>query len=287
MKVISWNTQWFKGLDEVVDVGRIVRVARDLADFDAICLQEVAVNYPKLTGSAPPDQPAELARHLPGFQVFFVPAIDEFSPDGTSRRQFGNLIATRLPVRQVQQIALPYPNPPGSDSTGAVLPSMQRVLAVCTVQAPWGPVRLMTTHLEYYSLPMRHAQAVALRDWHLQACALALSPPRAEEGTPYQRKAHTVDALLCGDFNFERDSAEHAAVVAPASANRWVNSWDVLHPGEPFPATFRLYDRTYGPEPVGCDFFFVSESLVPRVRRFAVDQNTRASDHQPVLIELA
>jgi endonuclease/exonuclease/phosphatase family metal-dependent hydrolase len=78
MKVISWNTQWFKGLDEVVDVARIVRVARELADFDAICLQEVAVNYPKLTGSAPADQPAELARHLPGFQVFFVPALDEF-----------------------------------------------------------------------------------------------------------------------------------------------------------------------------------------------------------------
>ena len=68
MKVISWNTQWFKGLDEVVDIARIVRVAREMADFDAICLQEVAVNYPTLTGAAPADQPAELARHLPGFQ---------------------------------------------------------------------------------------------------------------------------------------------------------------------------------------------------------------------------
>ena len=107
MKIISWNTQWFKGLDEVVDVVRIVRVAREMADFDAICLQEVAVNYPMLTGGAPADQPAELARHLPGFQVFFAPAIDEFSPDGRMRQQFGNLIATRLPVRQLQQIALP------------------------------------------------------------------------------------------------------------------------------------------------------------------------------------
>ena len=287
MKIISWNTQWFKGLDEVVDVVRIVRVAREMADFDAICLQEVAVNYPMLTGGAPADQPAELARHLPGFQVFFAPAIDEFSPDGRMRQQFGNLIATRLPVRQLQQIALPYPNPACAPGEGGALPSMQRVLAVCTVQAPWGPLRLMTTHLEYYSLPMRHAQAVALRDWHLQACALAQQPPKAEAGTPYQPKPHTRDAVLCGDFNFERDSGEHGAVVAQMPANGFVNSWDVLHPGEPFPATFRIYDRTYGPEPVGCDFFFVSESLIPRVRRFAVDQATKASDHQPVLIELA
>jgi len=287
MKIISWNTQWFKGLDEVVDIARIVRVAREMADFDAICLQEVAVNYPTLTGGTPADQPAALAQHLPGFQVFFAPAIDEFSPDGGMRQQFGNLIATRLPVRQVQQVALPYPNPAREAGEGGALPSMQRVLAVCTVQAPWGPVRLMTTHLEYYSLPMRHAQAVALRDWHLQACDLALRPPKAEAGTPYQLKPHTLDALLCGDFNFERDSSEHGAVIAQAPANGLVDSWDVLHPEEPFPATFRIYDRTYGPEPVGCDFFFVSESLVPRVRRFAVNQATKASDHQPVLIELA
>lgn len=287
MKVLSWNTQWFKGLDEQVDIGRVVRVARDMADFDAICLQEVAVNYTKLTGSAPADQPAELARHLPGFQVFFAPAIDEFSPDGKVRQQFGNLIATRLPVRQVQQIALPYPNPLSDAKAGEALPSMQRTLAVCTVMAPWGPVRLMTTHLEYYSQAMRHAQAAALRDWHLQACALAERPPKSEEGTPYQPKAHTVDALLCGDFNFERESEEHGAVVAQAPAHRLINSWDILHPGEPFPPTFRLYDRTYGPEPVGCDFFFVSESLAPRVRRFSVNQATKASDHQPVLIEVA
>ena len=196
MKVISWNTQWFKGLDEVVDIARIVRVAREMADFDAICLQEVAVNYPTLTGAAPADQPAELARHLPGFQVFFTPAIDEFSPDGAMRQQFGNLIATRLPVQQVQQVALPYPNPPRAADPDGPLPSMQRVRAVCTVQAPGGPVRLMTTLLEYYSLPMRHAQAVALRDWHLQACALALQPPKTEAGTPYQPKPHTLDALL-------------------------------------------------------------------------------------------
>jgi endonuclease/exonuclease/phosphatase family metal-dependent hydrolase len=95
-----------------------------------------------------------------------------------------------------------------------------------------------------------------------------------------------MDALLCGDFNFEYDSTEHASVVALGAAGAWVNAWDLLHPGKPYPATFRIFDRTYGPEPVGCDFFFVSRSLGARVQSLVVDQETQASDHQPVVIDL-
>ena len=282
MKIISWNTQWFKGLDGVVDISWVVAQAREMADFDALCLQEVAVNYGELSGGAQADQPAVLATLLPGFQVFFSPAIDELSADGTCRQRFGNLIATRLPVRMVQHVPLPYPSFPSDEP---VL-SMQRICAICTVQAEWGPVRLMTSHLEYYSQAIRLAQAEALRDLHVQATALAGHPPRELAGTPYQTKPHTVDAILCGDFNFAHDSVEHAAVVATGSGNDWRNAWDHLHPGQRPPATFRLFDRTYGPEPVGCDFFFVSESVIHRVRNLVVDQQTRASDHQPVLLEI-
>jgi endonuclease/exonuclease/phosphatase family metal-dependent hydrolase len=95
-----------------------------------------------------------------------------------------------------------------------------------------------------------------------------------------------MDALLCGDFNFEYDSTEHASVVEPGAAGAWVNAWDLLHPGKPYPATFRIFDRTYGPEPAGCDFFFVSPSLGQRVQSLVVDQETQASDHQPVVINL-
>jgi endonuclease/exonuclease/phosphatase family metal-dependent hydrolase len=95
-----------------------------------------------------------------------------------------------------------------------------------------------------------------------------------------------MDALLCGDFNFEYDSAEHASIVEPGASGAWVNSWEFLQPGKPYPATFRIFDRTYGPEPVGCDFFFVSPSLGQRVQDLMVDQQTQASDHQPVVIML-
>ncbi len=50
--------------------------------------------------------------------------------------------------------------------------------------------------------------------------------------------------------------------------------------------TFRLFDRTYGPDPVACDFVFVSAGLVPRLQRLWVDGRTQASDHQPVALQL-
>lgn len=313
MKIVTYNVQWFKGLDNVVDIARVINVARDMADFDAICMQEVAVNYTALTGTAHPNQPAIVKQLLPGFEVFFSPAIDELSPCGTMRQQFGNLIATRLPVRQVQHTPLPYSNPPTAQPT----PSMQRIALTCTVQAPWGPVRLMTSHLEYYNQVMRLAQTRALRDLHLQGCAWAGQPSKTEQGTPYQPKPLTIDTIICGDFNFEPDSEEYAAMIQTVDGQagakqtgakqtgakqtgeaqtgaaqtetkcHLVNSFDVLHPGKPYPSTFRIFDRTYGPEPVGCDFFFVSDSLVHRVKGFAVNQVTQASDHQPVLLELA
>ncbi len=307
MKIVTYNVQWFKGLDNVVDIARVINVAHDMADFDAICMQEVAINYTALTGTAHPNQPAIVKQLLPGFEVFFSPAIDELSPCGTMRQQFGNLIATRLPVRQVQHTPLPYPNPPMAQPT----PSMQRIALTCTVQTPWGPVRLITSHLEYYNQVMRHAQTRALRDLHLQGCALAAQPSKTEQGTPYQPKPLTTDTIICGDFNFEPDSEEYATMIqtgdgqtsakqtgdaqtsaAQTSAAQTetkcnlVNSFDVLHPGKAYPSTFRLFDRTYGPEPVGCDFFFVSDSLAHRVKGFAVNQVTQASDHQPVLLEL-
>ncbi|PHY05674.1 MAG: endonuclease [Alcaligenaceae bacterium] len=283
MKIVTYNVQWFKGLDNVVDIARVLNVARELADFDALCLQEVAVNYLNLTGTRQPNQPALVKQLLPGFEVFFSPAIDELSPCGTMRQQFGNLIATRLPVRQVQHTPLPYPNPPVAQPT----PSMQRIALTCTVQAPWGPVRLITSHLEYYNQVMRHAQTLALRDLHVQGCSLAAQPSKTEQGTPYQPKPLTTDTIICGDFNFEPHSEEYACMIQRGAECNLVNSFDVLHPGTPYPSTFRLFDRSYGPEPVGCDFFFVSDSLSHRVKRFEVNQVTQASDHQPVLLELS
>ena len=283
LDIVTWNVQWFCGLDDQVSVERVLAHARTMADFDVLCLQEVAVNYPALTGNAGFDQVARVRALLAplGFKVLFGAAVDEQGRGG-KRQQFGNLIATRLPVAHVQRHMLPWP------ADGGVR-SMPRICVSATVLSPFGPLRVMTTHLEYYSKVQRMAQAHALRELHVQAGGHASAPPLEDEsGGPFQSKPHSGSAILCGDYNFETRDAEYAAVQAEvaAPARRLVDVWRHVRPGVSHAPTFRLFDRRYGPEPIACDFFFVSEDLLPHVRRLEVDLQTRVSDHQPVWLQL-
>jgi len=275
MKLVTWNTQWCCGMDGVVSPQRIVDGARAMADFDVLCLQEIAQGYDALQGT-PGDQPAQLAALLPGYQLFFGAAVDEFRADGT-RQRFGNLIATRLPVLQVQHHALPWPADAGRSS-------MPRMCTVLTLRDPQlGALRVMTTHLEYYSAVQRLAQARALCELHAQASAMAAAPPADDEaGSPFQAKTHTPLAILCGDFNLEASEPEHALIEAAGLRD----AWRVLHGPRPQDPTFRLVDRRYGPDPIACDFVFVSAGLVSHVQRMWVDGRTRDSDHQPVALQL-
>ncbi len=292
MRLLTWNVQWCCGLDGAVDVARIVREARSFVDFDVLCLQQVAVNYPQLTGTPAHDQPALLREYLPGFECFFGAAVDERDADGR-RQQFGNLIASRLPVAQIAHQLLPYPAQAGKRS-------MPRCCSVATLRTPLGPLRVMTSHLEYYAPRQRAAQVHALRELHAQACEQAMFAPLDDQtGWPFQNKLHTRHAVLCGDWNLEPGSAEHLTlqepfvpVVSPDApqgfvADRLFDAWMLAHPGQPHAPTFQLFDRRYRPEPITVDYIFVSEGLQDHVRRVEVNLQTRSSGHQPVLIELA
>lgn len=275
MKLITWNVQWFCGLDGVIDIARVVRAAREMADFDVLCLQEVAVNYPRLKGDASHDQPAMLRTLLPGFEVCFGAAVDELAADGSGRQRFGNVIASRLPVLQLQQHALPYPAEAG-------VRSMPRLALCATVSAPWGPLRVMTTHLEYYSQAMRMAQVAELKRLQAQASAHAAAAPLADDsGGPFQAKRHTAGCIVTGDFNFDTAGPEYASMTG---ADGFVDSWAHLHGATPQPPTFHVHDTTYSPVPVACDFVFTTRSMAARVRDVRIDLQTTVSDHQPVCV---
>ena len=68
---MTWNVQWCRGVDQRVDPARIVAEAKRIADFDVLCLQEIADNFPDpaLGGSAGEDQFALLASLLPGYHA--------------------------------------------------------------------------------------------------------------------------------------------------------------------------------------------------------------------------
>jgi endonuclease/exonuclease/phosphatase family metal-dependent hydrolase len=289
MKLITWNIQWARGIDLAVDPARIARVAREIADFDVLCLQEVAVNFPGLPGSQGEDQVAALSRALPGFSAHYGAATDVDDTRG-GRSLFGNLVLSRLPVLQVYRHMLPWPADPAVKSMQRI--ALEVVLGPSQENASGAgqPLRVTTTHLEYYSAKQRMAQVDALRAIHSEACDHAAAPRAADQpGQPFTPRARPASAILTGDFNCNPEDAAYRRVTAPfdaATAPAMVDSWIIANPGAAHPPTAGVHENSWAKEAFCCDFIFVSSDLAPRIRHVAVDVKTQASDHQPVLLDL-
>lgn len=275
MKLITWNIQWARGVDEKVDPRRIIDHARQMADFDVLCLQEVAANFPDLDGNDRADQFALFDELLPGFTA--IEAIGVDVPDGQGgRKRFGNLILTRLPVAQALRHVLPW--------EAAATRNMPRVLVEAMVETPFGPLRLMTTHLEYSSPVLRAAQIDGIRQIHRMAAARQATP-RAPGPHTYAPTPNTASAILTGDFNMRPDDAGLAQLLAPFpnGVPPLVDLWPVLRGAEPHPPSAFICDQTYGPP--GClDYVLATPDLAERARSITYDIETRASDHQPILV---
>jgi endonuclease/exonuclease/phosphatase family metal-dependent hydrolase len=277
MKLITWNLQWGRGIDGRVDLARIVKTARAMADFDVFCVQEIADNFPGLAGNDDRDQFAELSALLPGFNLVAAPAV-EVAGSGARRRRFGVALYSRLPVISSQVHALPWPADAG-------VKSMPRTAAEATLATAMGPVRVATTHLEYYSQVQRNAQAARLRELNDEASARAARlPAPTKDGGPFDLTAQAKSSILTGDFNCKTDSAAYADIQRGAHPYR--DAWTLANPGASHAPTFCVHDRSYSKDGYCCDFIFVSDDLASRVRSVSVDSETQDSDHQPVLIAI-
>ncbi|TDR93644.1 endonuclease/exonuclease/phosphatase family protein [Enterovirga rhinocerotis] len=277
MKLLTWNIQWGLGLDGRVDLARIVRHARDLGDPDILCLQEVADNMPDLEGQGGADQFAELAALLPDHRPVIGAGVETYDEDGR-RRRFGNLILSRLPVRQVIRHALPWPGTPGLN--------MPRTLIETMIEAPFGPVRVMTTHLEYFSGDLRALAVDAIRAAHEDGASRAVTLRETGAG-PYAPTPASGSAILTGDFNMRPDDPTRMRLLAPFpdGTPAFRDAWVLRHGDVPHPPSFCIADRRYG-EPHCADHVLVTGDLARRVAAIAYDTETRLSDHQPVLLTI-
>ena len=271
MRLLSWNVQWCRGLDGEVDPERIAQEIRRVADPDVACLQEIASAFADLPGSKGEDQPVALWKALPEYEPIVGWGVDIPGADGT-RKRFGNMILSRLPVGRILRHSLPWPPAPE-------VPSMPRVAVEAVVQAPFGPLRVITTHLEYYSAEHRAAQVARLEAVLREAVA-----PRQEvrEPGPFRSQAAPESSILCGDFNLPPDDPLHWEITRMG----FVDAWQALHRGTPHPPTFRLHERREDQSPYCCDYVFVTPDLAPRLQSIRIDADNRASDHQPVIVEL-
>ncbi|GLU34641.1 endonuclease/exonuclease/phosphatase family protein [Trinickia caryophylli] len=283
MRLLSWNIQWGRDAGGSVDLARTVAEARRLSDFDVLALQEITRGFDTLPGRPSGDQFAELSAALPGFTVLDAVGADLPPPlPGKPRRQFGNALATRLPVRRVIRHSLPWP-------ADAKAPSMPRVALEAEIERAAGALRVIVTHLEYYSEIQRLAQVDELRRVHREAVDHARHPAPAEPSAgPFAASDRPPSAIVCGDFNCDFGSPAYQRFVEPIDdAPSFIEAWTALHPGCKRPPTAGVYDQAQWSEgPLSCDFVFVTDNLRDRLVRCEIDPHTQASDHQPILIEL-
>ena len=185
---------------------------------------------------------------------------------------------------QVYRHLLPRPVDPAAQS-------MQRIAVEAIVATSWGPIRVITTHLEYYSATQRMAQVDALRALHQEACSHALAPRIQDDpGQPFHARPRPASAILTGDFNFKPEDPEYRRISSPfdaGTAPALLDAWTLAHPGMPHAPSAGVYENSWAKHPFCCDFIFVTADLAPRVRSVKVDSQTQASDHQPILMELA
>ena len=285
--ILSWNIQAGLGVDGRVDLARIARTVRALADADVICLQEV-----ESRGSGGPgddaasvrgDQFETLQDLFPGYAAVIGAGVERADDAAASMYRFGNMVLSRLPILSVFRHVLPQPASPG-------VRHMPRQATEVTVRSSGGPLRVVTTHLEFHSPVHRRAQVERLRELHVEVAEQARHPGQVRDGGPYAPIARPPSAVFCGDFNLESDSEEYAALLAPFGgvAPDLVDAWPALYPGRPHDPTCGVFDRRQWPAGAHCrDFFLVTRELQPRLRSLRVDLRTDASDHQPVALALA
>ncbi len=278
MKLISWNIQRGRWRNGSCDLVRVVNSLRDMGDFDVLCLQEVSAGYTDLPGLDGSDQFRALADMLSDYGAISGINMDTLGEHG--RLLMGNMMFSRLPVTQVLRHALPWP------ADGAAM-SMQRGAIEVTIDTGHGLLRIVNTHLEYFSPLQRAAQVERLRelqrDAHMQS---QVSPPGDEDNGPFCAVARAASALLAGDFNFLPDSAEYRRLQASFEDGvaPWCDAWRLTHPGEEHAATVCVHDDTA--IPFTFDFIFATAGLARRVRSLKVVEAHFGSDHQPLLIEL-
>lgn len=293
MQIVTYNIQWGKGQDDVVDLSRI---AQTVAMADVICLQEVERNWREMPHC---DQVARLAALMPDHYAIFSPTVDLHDHrDSASkgRRQYGLMLLSRWPILSTRTFPLPKYPVQGSlnDSSG-----LQEA-----VIAPDGKgIRIYNTHLNYLSQRQRRLQIdevmKIIADAPLQGGAI-VGPGVPEEEYrqdwiaigPEEVPAMPIPAILTGDFNMRPNSTNYDQIVGESDPF-YGRLPDLARFSDVLTLVGQPEDEgTTHPEadPAGyqrIDHIFVSGDLIGAVNRAWIDTKADGSDHQPVFAELA
>ena len=233
--LVSWNIQYGKGVDGRIDLGRIAETVHKDELPDVLCLQEISRNYPSTDDGA--DQVKELEDLFPGYEPFFGAVHDRSGGKDKTRKQFGNLILTRISPVQVLHHLLPSPADPN-------VRFMSRQVAELVIPTNTIDLRLMTTHLEFFSEIQQLAQIERIREIHEEASWQFHRPGKDMPDTPFELLKRPEKTIICGDFNFIPDSTPYQKMTArfPEKKMDLIDAWRTLHKGNSHTPTCGIFD---------------------------------------------
>jgi endonuclease/exonuclease/phosphatase family metal-dependent hydrolase len=295
--IVSYNTQWGCGRDGRIDLDRI---AETVKRADIVALQEVERHW---RSQAHTDQAARLAALMPQHRWVYGATVNlegsMVAADGSlhnTRRQFGNMILSRLPIASTR--TLPLPTLPVSGEIND-----QSSLLEAVIDNGERSFRVYNVHLNHLSRRQRLIQldivlpfiaGSGVRGGMISAPNLAGGLPADEwivmpEGR-LPPMPHSV--LFMGDFNSKPDSPEYDLVTGPrdpvfgriTESDRYADALTLAGLTEDEGVTF---PASRGKPAARIDHCFVSMDLIPKVKRAWIDDEADGSDHQPVWMELA
>ncbi len=281
-RILSWNIQCGRGVDDRIDFDRIASVIKEFGDIDVICLQEVARHDPELDNGMAIDQMALIAKYFPGYESFYGPALSRRRKGDKHRRQFGNMVLSKAPVLQTFNHLLPQPVPP-SPCKNMIRQALEIVISTKT-----GSLRITTSHLEYHSEFQRLAQARRICEIQNECVRgdgeAGVSPLTG----PYAIMPRPAKGVVCGDFNALPDDPVYKFLTDPGRQHSgFLDAWQLACPDTANAPTCGLFDAGQWPEGPHCrDYFFLTRDLQKSVKDIHVNLETSASDHQPMLIDL-
>jgi endonuclease/exonuclease/phosphatase family metal-dependent hydrolase len=286
LRLVTYNIQWGKGRDGVVDLERIARI---VGDADVIALQEVERNWRDMDHA---DQVSRLTALLHGHHPAFCTAVDFHNRAAPpTRRQYGLMVLSRWPVLSVRSWPLPRATVLGQVSDPSILME-------CVIDHPDTPFRLYVTHLNWVSARARMRQAeVILR---IVAEALLDGPPITGPGAPdsdfgadwmmvsrAELPSMPAPAILTGDFNMTPASPEYATLCGPLSpwygrlAEAGLFTDALTHAGMAEDSGITFPGDGSGPGE-RIDHILTTLDLAMRVKGGWIDTAADGSDHQPV-----
>lgn len=238
--VMVYNIRAGRDVGGTENLARVAELVRSTG-ADLVLLQEVDRNTQR---SGPTDQPATLARHT-GYSVAFGRTIRFQGGD------YGIGLLSRWPILRDTLIPLPVTAAPGRTAEGRE----QRGVLHAVVDAPGGPLAVLTTHLDH----------TGDDTWRLQEIATVLRAARtaAEQGMPL---------LIGGDLNARPESPVHDELRGAGLRDAWEGCGTGDAMTFPAHAPDRRIDYLY----VSGDARCLGAQVLP----------SQASDHRPLLFRL-